>query len=83
MELLAGWFWSLLVLWTYHSSITFDLLKKLINSFFFGVYCLLSKLGTVEIGKPVVQFFIINGTVGGLVLVFACFMYYSLKVDKF
>ena len=82
----------LLLLWPYYVSVTFDLFLKFVNSylkaFFYGAsslpgaYYLVSKFGIVEIGTSTFKFFIVNGTVGGLVLVFSCFIYYSLKVDK-
>lgn len=80
------------LLWAYYVPLSFDLFNSFVNrywkAFLYGVYSLpgsyyfVSKLGLVEICDSLVLFFLINGTVGGLVLVFSHSMYYSLKVDK-
>jgi len=79
-------------LWAYYASLSFDLFINFVNrywkAFLYGVYSLpgsyyfVSKLGLAEINGSLVKFFLINGTVGGLVLLFSCFLYYSLKIDQ-
>lgn len=81
----------MILLWAYFVAVTFDQFKSFVDrywkSFLYGIYSLpgsyyfVSKLGIAEIGVSTPMFFLINGTVGGLVLVFSHFVYYSLKVD--
>ena len=82
----------LLFLWSYYVSVTFELFINYVDrywkAFLYGAsslpgsYYLAAKLNVVEINESVSLFFLINGTVGGLVLMFSCLMYYSLRVDK-
>ena len=77
----------LILLWMYFSSITFLVLKDLLDrpwkSFIYGVYSLpgsyymVSKLGIVEFGEPFLLALLVNGTVGGLVLMICHKMLYS------
>ena len=82
----------LVLLWAYYVSVTFDMFTKYVNRYWKaflygasslpGTYYLVARLDIVEIGPSAPMFFLINGTVGGLVLMYACYMYYSLKIDK-
>lgn len=79
-------FW-LLFLWMYFSSVTFLVLGEVLDrpwkSFLYGVYSLpgsyylVSKLNIVEFGEPFLLALIVNGTVGGLVLMICHKMLYS------
>jgi len=87
---ISGQIWPplwLLLLWAYFSSVTFLALGTILNrpwkSFLYGVYSLpgsyylVSKLGIVEFGEPFVTALVVNGTIGGLVLMICHLMLYS------
>jgi hypothetical protein len=82
----------LILLWPYYASVTFDLFTSYVDRYWKaflygasslpGAYYLVARIDIAEIGVSAPLFFLINGTVGGIVLMFACLMYYSLKLDK-
>lgn len=77
----------LFLLWMYFSSVTFLVLDSLLDrpwkSFLYGVYSLpgayylVSKFGIVDFGEPFLLALVVNGTVGGLVLMICHRMLYS------
>ena len=78
-------------LWAYFSAFTFTsfnfFVDRYIKAFLYGAYSLpgsyylVSRLGLAEISDSLILFFIVNGTVGGLILMFAHFLYYTLKLN--
>lgn len=83
-------FW-LILLWAYYVMVNFELFTDYVNRYWKaflygstslpGSYYLVSRFDIVEINGSLLKFFLINGTVGGLILMFSCLMYYSLKLD--
>jgi hypothetical protein len=79
-------------LWAYFSSYTFTCFSFFVDryakAFLYGAYSLpgsyflVSKLGLAELSDSLTLFFIVNGTVGGLVLMFAHYMFYNLQLNK-
>jgi|GEM_PF-5942662 len=81
------------LLWAYFSAFTFTsfsfFVDTYIKAFFYGAYSLpgsyylVSKFGLAELSDSLTLFFFVNGTVGGLVLMFAHFLYYNFSLDKY
>ena len=78
-------------LWAYFSAFTFTsfsfFVDGYIKAFLYGAYSLpgtyylVSRLGLAEISDSLILFFIVNGTVGGLVLMFAHVLHYNFKLN--